>query len=355
VTCSSDQFQTTETIGAVFNGSCTNDAGLSTNASSLTVKLDKTGPSAALSVTAGTAGANGWYTSDVTVHTAGSDTISPPVTCSSDQFQTTETIGAVFNGSCTNDAGLSTNASPLTVKLDKTNPMIAITSPATGYVTVAPTITVSGTDSDTPSGIDTVTVSGFPASLGSGSFSSTGTTSLACGLNTITAVATDLAGRTTTSGSISVTRVCVGGLQYYAPIDQSTGSTIVVNTGKFGRVIPVKVNATYNVGGASQALTQAVMTANGLTMIIGVNGASCSNGAASDDLETYADAGSSSSGTNAFRWDTSQWIYNLDTGHAPSVVMTIGSCYRLDVYIVDSHNAKVLLSSTPYALFKPTK
>jgi hypothetical protein len=122
VTCTGDQQQTTETAGTSFNGSCTNDAGLTGDAAPITVKLDKTGPSAALSVTAGTAGTNGWYTSDVTVHASGADTISDPVTCSADQQQTAETTGTPFNGSCTNDAGLATEASPLTVKLDKTGP-----------------------------------------------------------------------------------------------------------------------------------------------------------------------------------------------------------------------------------------
>jgi hypothetical protein len=178
---------------------------------------------------------------------------------------------------------------------------------------------------------------------------------LSCGVNTITAVATDNAGRTTTSGSISVTRACFSSLQYYQPIDQSTTTTPIVNTGKFGRVIPVKVTASTSLGGSPVALTQTVMTANGLSLIIGVNGASCINGASSDDLEVYADAGSSSGGTNLFRWDGAQWIYNLDTGHAPSVVMAIGTCYRLDVYVADSHGVKALISSSTYAIFKPTK
>jgi hypothetical protein len=131
VTCTPDQLQTTETTGHTFNGSCTNNAGLSTNAAPLTVKLDKSGPSATLSVTGGTLGSNGWYTSDVTVHTGGADAISGPVSCSADQLQTTETAGHTFNGSCTNNAGLATNAAPLTVKLDKTAPVITDLGPTT--------------------------------------------------------------------------------------------------------------------------------------------------------------------------------------------------------------------------------
>ena len=59
--------------------------------------------------------------------------------------------------------------------------------------------------------------------------------------------------------------------------------------------------------------------------------------------------------TNLFRYTGGQWVYNLDTGHAPSVVMVINSCYRLDAYISDGSNPKLLVSSLPYAIFKPTK
>ena len=72
------------------------------------------------------AGPHGWYTSDVTVGTSGADPISGPVTCTADQFQTSETIGDGFNGWCTNDAGLTTDAAPLTVKLDKTGPSASL-------------------------------------------------------------------------------------------------------------------------------------------------------------------------------------------------------------------------------------
>jgi hypothetical protein len=159
VTCAADQVISAETTGTNINGSCTNDAGLTTNAAPLTIKLDKTGPTATLVVTAGTAGTNGWYTSDVTVHTAGTDSTSSPVTCASDQFQTTETTGATFNGSCTNDAGLTTNAAPLTVKLDKTAPTAsANASPGpntNGWNKTDVTVTFNG--SDTLSGIDNCT------------------------------------------------------------------------------------------------------------------------------------------------------------------------------------------------------
>jgi hypothetical protein len=120
----------------------------------LTVKLDKTGPSAALSVIAGTLGTNGWYKSNVTVHTSGSDSISSPVNCTADQIQTTETAGQPFNGSCMNDAGLATNASALTVKLDKTPPAISSGNDGQSYqLSSSQTATFSCSDPGSLSGL----------------------------------------------------------------------------------------------------------------------------------------------------------------------------------------------------------
>jgi len=122
--CGTQTF-TTDTASAVSSCSAYSAGGSSSD--SVNFKIDKTGPTASLSVTAGTAGTNGWYTSDVTIHASGADSISSPVTCTADQSLTTETTGTVFHGSCTNDAGLSTAAADLTVKLDKTAPLITVT------------------------------------------------------------------------------------------------------------------------------------------------------------------------------------------------------------------------------------
>jgi hypothetical protein len=158
-----------------------------------------------------------------------------------------------------------------------------------------------------------------------------------------------------------VTRVCAATLQYYQPIDQTVGSAPpVINQGKMGRVIPVKVTGTLSLGGTPVAMTESLLNANGLTLKIGVNSSTCAGTATSDLVEAYADAGAANDNSPLFRWSTSQWIYNLDTGKAPSVTMHINQCYRLDVRLVDSANNSVLLSSGPsgggtYALFKPIK
>ena len=149
VVCSPDQTLTSETAGTAVNGSCTNQAGLSTDASPISVKIDKTAPAATLTPS-GTAGANGWFTSDVTVKTTGTDDISGPVSCSPDQTLTSETAGTAVNGSCTNQAGLSTDASPISVKIDKTAPAATLTPSGTaganGWFTSDVTVKTSGTD-----------------------------------------------------------------------------------------------------------------------------------------------------------------------------------------------------------------
>ena len=142
---------TTETTGIEVHGTCTNGAGESTDADPVTIKIDKTAPTAALAITAGTPGDNGWYTSDVTVATSGDDSISGPVTCTDDQEQTHETAGHALAGTCTNGAGLVGHAVGLTVKLDKSAPVTTLAVIAGdagdhGWYTSNVTVRTGGTD-----------------------------------------------------------------------------------------------------------------------------------------------------------------------------------------------------------------
>lgn len=127
------------------------------------------------------------------------------------------------------------------------------------------------------------------------------------------------------------------------PLTQTTDpSHPVINTGKNGRVIPVKVQVSQD----GTAITGA--NAPGPITISVSKLASCSSSATTDPVDLYADAGQSSAGTNQFRWDaTSQsWIYNLDT---KALGLVTGSCYRIDVSV---NGVQV---TNPYAVFKPTK
>lgn len=143
-------------------------------------KLDKTGPTASLSAS-GTLGNNGWYTSDVTVSTSGTDSVSNPTTCTTDQSQTTDTTGQEFHGSCTNDAGLKTDAEPLTIKRDATPPVLTLAftpdSPDgnNGWWKTPGGVPFLWSCSDATSGIDATYNGGCPSPL-SGTETAQGTT-----------------------------------------------------------------------------------------------------------------------------------------------------------------------------------
>jgi hypothetical protein len=300
VTCTADQSQTTETAGQVFNGSCTNNAGLTTNAAPLTVKLDKTGPSAALAVTAGTLGGSGWYRSDVTVGTSGTDSISNPTSCTADQFQTTSTNGETFNGACTNNAGLTTNAAPLIVKLDKVPPTLTWSGgPANsgsyyfGSVPAAPTCTSVDPLYSGPNGC---TVTGYGTAVGP---------------HTMTATALDVAGNSySETRSYTVLAWTLTG--FFQPVDMGG----VFNVVKSGSTVPLK----FRIHAGPTELTDTA-SVKSLTYAQ-VN---CDAAAPLDEIEAVATGGTS------LRYDASggQFIYNWKT---PS---TAGKCYRVTMATQD--------------------
>jgi len=130
--------------------------------------------------------------------------------------------------------------------------------------------------------------------------------------------------------------------QFLQPLDQSTDpQNPVVNTGKNGKVISVKVQISQ--GGT--AITD--LNAPG-PVTIAVSKFACNNNAGTDPVESYADAGQSSAGTNQFHYDaTSQaWIYGLDT---KALGLITGNCYRIDVSV---NRAQI---TNAFAVFQPTK
>jgi hypothetical protein len=297
VTCTADQLQTAETTGAVFNGSCTNSAGLTGDAPPLTVKLDKTPPSATLAVTAGTLGSNGWYVSDVTVGTSGTDTISSPVVCTGLQYQTTETGGAVFNGSCTNNAGLSANAPPLTVKLDRTPPTVTFNGDIQngqsfyfGFVPAQPLCSAT----DNLSGVASCSIDGYGTTVGP---------------HTLTATATDTAGNTApATRSYTVLAWTING--FFQPVDMNG----VWNTVKGGSTVPLKFEV---FAGPTELTSTSIVSAL-------VKEVTC-NAGAEDTVEVVATGGTS------LRYDgpAGQFIYNWQTPKLP------GKCYTVTLTTLD--------------------
>jgi hypothetical protein len=113
----------------------------------------------------------------------------------------TEGRSQVITGTATDLAGNTASAS-VTLNIDKTPPVAAITTPLQGQFLGASPVTVQGTVDDPLSGVATVTCGGATATLSNSSFSCN--VSLVSGQNTLSIAATDLAGNAGSS-SLSVT------------------------------------------------------------------------------------------------------------------------------------------------------
>lgn len=307
--CTDDQQQTSETTGTVFHGSCTNGAGLTTPADPITIKLDKTGPSATLSVTAGLLGNNGWYTSDVTVHTDGSDAISGIDSCTADQSLSSNSAGTDFNGSCTNKAGLSTDADTLTIKLDKNAPNVTLNGLSEGAVY---------TFGSVPSGSCTTTEVGPSGKASDATLAISGPSNGVGAFTATCAGATDNAGNATAPVSVhySVNWNWTG---FFQPVDNLPA----LNKAKAGSAIPVKFNLGGNQG-LSIFFSSVYPTSGPIT---------CGGTASADAIEETLNAGGSS-----LTYDTtaSQYIYVWKTLPSWS-----NSCRTLTLKLADgtSHQA----------------
>lgn len=89
------------------------------------------------------------------------------------------------------------SAKTVTFKVDTVPPTLSVASPAEGLITNNATLTVAGTTNDVTSSPVTLTVNGTAVTVGSDGVFSTKIT-LTNGSNTITVVATDSAGKSTT-------------------------------------------------------------------------------------------------------------------------------------------------------------
>ncbi|HSL43105.1 MAG TPA: HYR domain-containing protein [Anaerolineales bacterium] len=193
VSCTADQILSTETAGLQVSGSCTNGAGLVANASLLTIKLDKTGPT--ITYAGRTApNTNGWNNDNVTVNWTCADSLSGPVSDTASQMLTSEGAGQLATGTCTDLAGNTASDTQGGISIDTTVPLLTlpldITAEATSASGASVTFSASVADNLDPS----VAISCNPAS---GSNFSLGTTQVNCS-------STDAAGNTA-NGSFQVT------------------------------------------------------------------------------------------------------------------------------------------------------
>ena len=167
-----------------------------------TYKLDKTAPVAGTATFSGTSGSNGWYRSNVTVNKVnGTDSLSGHAnTTSNISSVTSNTSGTTVTITTTDLAGNSATRN-YTIKVDKTVPN-SFNISASGISSTG--FTVSGTTTDSTSGIANYKLylnGSYHSSNTTGRFTLTGLSS--SGTYTAYIVATDNAGNTRTSNTIS--------------------------------------------------------------------------------------------------------------------------------------------------------
>jgi hypothetical protein len=279
-------------------------AGGSAGPASVSIKRDATAPSISGSASPAANG-DGWNNSDVTVSFTCADTLSGIASCGPNATLSGEGTGQSVNGTAVDNAGNSAGATVSGINIDKTAPSVSLAGGPVdgasyyfGSVPAAPTCSAS----DALSGLNgTCSVSGYGAAVGT---------------HTVSASATDKAGNTGNSASVSYTVLAWTLNGFYQPVDMSTPSTIVWNTVRNGSTVPLK----FEVFAGATELT-ATSSVNQPLRAIGV---ACGTGTA-DDIELTATGGTS------LRYDTTggQFIYNWQT---PRIA---GACYKVTVTTTD--------------------
>ncbi|WP_194288619.1 PxKF domain-containing protein [Ornithinicoccus halotolerans] len=269
----------------------------------VTIKRDGTAPSVSYDgVVLGTAGANGWYTSDVTAGFSATDAVSGPTTAAA--TVTTSGQGAAVLAASpvfTDAAGNASEAGAVsrTYKIDQSAPTnvafvggpSAASSHHFGSVPAAPTCTAD----DAVSGLASCVVEGY---------------STAVGPHTMTATATDNAGNTVSVGS-SYTVLSWTTAGFYAPVDMGG----VLNRVKGGSTVPLK----FELFAGPRELDTTAAVVGFTTMKV-----TCETGTDEAPVETVTTGGTS------LRYDSTagQFIQNW------KVPTTVG-CYRATVKAAD--------------------
>lgn len=119
--CATATTLTADTLGTKLTCKATSDGGETTK--SVTIRLDKTPPSAAGS-TERQPDANGWYNRPLNVAFSGADATSGIESCTSAAYAGPDSIGAVVAGSCRDVAGNVTGAA-VPLKYDATAPSVS--------------------------------------------------------------------------------------------------------------------------------------------------------------------------------------------------------------------------------------
>jgi hypothetical protein len=241
----------------------TDNAGNTTTAAPVTVTVDRTAPVANASLSpASPNGANGWYTSPVTVTANSSDATSGIASqgVSLDGSTWTPSLTISTDGTYTvqeqaQDKAGNTASTTKSVKLDTTPPSLSVSSAApdgSNNWYVSPAV-VTATDSDATSGMASTQYQVDGGPWQNGSSLSEGTD----GTHTIVFRATDNAGNTTTAAPVTVT------VDRTPPVANASLSPASPNGANGWYTSPVTITA--NSSDATSGLTSQGVSLNGST------------------------------------------------------------------------------------------
>jgi hypothetical protein len=188
LTCPSPVTVTTTGLQTI-SGTAVDQAG-NTASASLHFTLQPFPPLVVTATAAPVANAAGWNNTPVTVAFTCTGGV-PPVFCPNPQVVNADGANQIITATANDSSGQSVDAS-VTVSLDQSAPLVSITSPKDGATLPTPSVTITGSASDSGSGLASVSCNGAPATITLNSFSCS--TQIVRGAIAISVQAVDAAG-----------------------------------------------------------------------------------------------------------------------------------------------------------------
>lgn len=231
----------------------------------------------------------GWNKSNATVTFTCADAISGVFSCTAPVQVSTEGANQVVIGTAQDKAGNTASVS-VNVSLDKTAPVLTITSPTNNQAVTPGSVTVTGTATDALSGIATVMCGSAAATITGSNFTCTYT--VVPGPNTLTVQAVDKAGNTTQS-TVSVQ----GGNATILTVNAATGqqgqNLQVAITGQGTHWVQGTTTASFGAGVTVVTLT--ISSATSATAVLAID-AAAATGARTVSLNTGTETASLANG-----------------------------------------------------------